>query len=289
MVARYANRIKQAITSSGSTDLVLGSAASGYRTFALAGINSGDVVRYIAEEGSNWEIGWGIYSNSPMLTRNVLESNSGTIPVNLTGAGYVSMAPVAQDLPMNLFNPPNMSSMTVVATLETHSNHLLHGAIVELTPQAADIQRMFYTGISSGSSFKVTANIIVPMKRPNLLYGLALKSNSDSFIFFGPDLGPTQENICIHRYDSVLSFGSVVQTGLWKHPPESIWLQVEETSSTRFYRASMDGVFWTDVYSSAQNSTLTTVGVGFSVNALVSSNPLPGSIKYRIPYFLVHS
>src|SRR6267142_1205570 len=79
-----------------STTGTLGSALSnGYFTFANAGVQDGDTVRYVIDDGSDFEIGEGVYTASgTTLTRaTVIRSNiagvQGTTKLNLSGAATV--------------------------------------------------------------------------------------------------------------------------------------------------------------------------------------------------------
>jgi len=80
-----ANRVKVETTTTGTGTVTLGAAASGYQTFADGGVADGDTVRYTIEDGSDWEIGYGLYNSAgPTLTRTLMESSTGSL-LNLSG------------------------------------------------------------------------------------------------------------------------------------------------------------------------------------------------------------
>jgi len=92
------NRAKVATATTGTGTLTLGSAEGGYQTFADAGVVNSDVVRYVIEDGTDWEIGTGTYS-AGTLTRTVSESSNADAALNLTGSAVVYVSATAEDIP----------------------------------------------------------------------------------------------------------------------------------------------------------------------------------------------
>jgi len=92
------NRAKVATATTGTGTITLGSAESGYQTFADAGVVDADVVRYVIEDGTNWEIGTGTYTaTGTTLSRTLGESSTGAL-LSLTGAAVVYVSVAAEDL-----------------------------------------------------------------------------------------------------------------------------------------------------------------------------------------------
>ena len=92
------NRAKVATATTGTGTITLGSAESGYQTFADAGVVDADVVRYVIEDGTNWEIGTGTYTaTGTTLSRTLGESSTGAL-LSLTGAAVVYVSVAADDL-----------------------------------------------------------------------------------------------------------------------------------------------------------------------------------------------
>lgn len=92
------NRAKVATATTGTGTITLGSAESGYQTFAAAGVVDGDIVRYVIEDGTNWEIGTGTYTAAgTTLSRTVTESSNADNPINLSGSAIVYVGATAAD------------------------------------------------------------------------------------------------------------------------------------------------------------------------------------------------
>ncbi len=83
------NRAKMSTSTTGAGTITLGSAESGYQTFADAGVSDGDVVRYVIEDGTAWEIGSG----------TVDESSNSDAALSLTGSAVVFIGAAAGDIP----------------------------------------------------------------------------------------------------------------------------------------------------------------------------------------------
>lgn len=97
-MAKLFNRAKMGTSSTGAGTITLGSAETGFQSFADAGVANGDVVQYVIEEGSSWELGQGQYNSSgTTLTRSPTESSGGGSALSLTGSAKVSITVIADD------------------------------------------------------------------------------------------------------------------------------------------------------------------------------------------------
>ena len=97
-MTKLVNRAKMTTATTGTGTITLGSAESGYQSFADAGVVDADVVRYVIEDGTDWEIGTGTYTASgTTLSRTVLESSNADAALNLTGSAVVYVSATDAD------------------------------------------------------------------------------------------------------------------------------------------------------------------------------------------------
>tara|TARA_R110000803_G_scaffold101625_1_gene169556 strand:+ start:648 stop:1088 length:441 start_codon:yes stop_codon:yes gene_type:complete len=97
-MVKLVNRAKMATATTGTGVITLGSAVAGYQSFAAAGVSDGATVRYVVEEGNDWEIGTGVYTTSgTTLSRAVLESSNSDAAITLAGAAEVYVTATSED------------------------------------------------------------------------------------------------------------------------------------------------------------------------------------------------
>ena len=100
MAITLVNRAKMNVSGTpGTGAITLGTAESGYQTFAAAGVSDGDSVRYTVEDGTAWEIGVGVYTaTGTSLSRTPSESSSGGSAISLTSAALVFVTATERDI-----------------------------------------------------------------------------------------------------------------------------------------------------------------------------------------------
>jgi hypothetical protein len=100
-MAKTYNGARMTTATTGTGTITLGSAVTGYLTFAAAGIANGDVVSYGIVDGSNFECGIGTYtSTGTTLTRTVTVSSNSNTAISLSGSAQVYLTARKEDLLM---------------------------------------------------------------------------------------------------------------------------------------------------------------------------------------------
>lgn len=86
----FADRVQETTSTTGTGSITLAGAKTGYRTFATA-FGTGDrLVGYCITNGTDWEVGNGVFNGTTGLTRETIHasSNSNNL-VSLTGTNDV--------------------------------------------------------------------------------------------------------------------------------------------------------------------------------------------------------
>ena len=139
------NRAKMTTATTGTGTITLGTAEAGYQTFADAGVVDTDVVRYVIEDGTDWEIGTGTYS-AGTLTRALSESSTGSL-LNLTGSAVVYVSATAAD-----FREEGVGSISG-STLDLSTGNVFSDA------PAANVTYVFSNPPASGTAYGFTLKV----------------------------------------------------------------------------------------------------------------------------------
>jgi len=117
------NLVSMWTPTTGSETISLGSAVTGFLSFANAGAVEGDIVSYGIREGDNREVGAGVYSSaSATLTRETIynSTNSGSA-ITLAGSAYVYGNVSANDLAQEGWLPASESWTYASADAPTYT------------------------------------------------------------------------------------------------------------------------------------------------------------------------
>lgn len=99
-MAKLFNRARMTVSGTpGTGAITLGSAQSGFQSFAAAGVADGDTVSYVIEDGSAWEVGQGVYTASgTSLSRGPLSSSNANAAISATSNATVFLSALSSDL-----------------------------------------------------------------------------------------------------------------------------------------------------------------------------------------------
>jgi len=84
---QFLNRVKMDTSTTGTGTITLGSAVSTFQTVTSAGGVTGDTYRYLIENDTDWEIGYGVYTSASQAFTRVLEQSSTGSLLNLPASG----------------------------------------------------------------------------------------------------------------------------------------------------------------------------------------------------------
>lgn len=164
------NRVKMTVSGTPGTGVItLGSAVSGYQSFAGAGVPNSTLVSYAIEDtGGAWEVGQGTYATSgTTLTRTtvVASSNSGSA-INATSAAIVYIAALAADLNSDTAATANKLAMrdangnlTTNNFIEGYTTTATAGGTTTLT--VSSTYQQYFTGTSAQTVQMPVASTLV--------------------------------------------------------------------------------------------------------------------------------
>ena len=154
MAVVLGNRAKMSTSTTGTGTITLGSALSGYQTFAQAGITNGQTVRYAIEDGTNFEIGSGVFTSSgTTLTRSVTESSNSDNAISLSGSAEVFITASAADIFVN----DGATSLTTTGTITAGGNVAISTGVIDLKNGGAQSVVKFYCESSNAHYAEIKA------------------------------------------------------------------------------------------------------------------------------------
>jgi hypothetical protein len=160
-MAIFVNRAKMTTATTGTGTITLGSAITGYQSFAAAGVANGNTVSYVIEDGANWEIGSGTYTAvGTTLSRTPVQSTSGGAAITLSGSAVVYISVLASDIDAKapLASPALTGTPTApTAALSTNTTQLATTAFT-VSQIANDAPTKTGTGASGTWGISITGD-----------------------------------------------------------------------------------------------------------------------------------
>lgn len=211
-MATLANLARMSTATTGTGTITLGSAVPGHLTFSDAGITNGQTVTYAIEDGSDSEIGRGVYTSAgTSLTRaTILNSTNGGAAISLSGTAQVFISPAAQDF-------PGYYRCKVKKASDLTGQNLTAGASVTFDTEVFDVGGWHDTGsnterltVPSGlgiSCVIVTGNISIANDTPDRWHSFYITHYNSSSVAQGVYIGD------LGTEHGAGSWGSCVHTG----------------------------------------------------------------------------
>lgn len=183
-MAKLYNRARMTVTSTGTGTLTLGSAVTGYQTFASAGVANGDVVSYAIEDGVNWEIGTGTYSSTgTTLSRSPSASSSAGAAITVTTNAQVYITALTADI-VNASSGA-ATGLTVTGAKETKTAPSISTNTLTLDCSAgnvfavslnSNITTLSFTNVpASGTAYGMTLSFTADGTARTITWGSAVK------------------------------------------------------------------------------------------------------------------
>ena len=113
-MAKFFNRVKVAITSTGTGNVTCGTALAGFQSLADASVANGDVVRYTIIDGNSYESGTGtvtLSGSTYSISRGPsVSSESNNSAIDVTSSANLFLTMLAQDVKQVLSDLDNVST-----------------------------------------------------------------------------------------------------------------------------------------------------------------------------------
>ena len=110
MAMKKFDRVQETTATTGTGQITLSGAVSGFRTFGSV-LADGDEVPYAILDGTAWETGTAIWNTGNLLTRRFDDSSTGSL-ISLSGSAVVFLSPIAfLDRPNVIYTPSDVATV----------------------------------------------------------------------------------------------------------------------------------------------------------------------------------
>lgn len=202
------NRVKFNTTTTGTGDITVGSAVSGFRTPASAGVSDGEVFSYSIEDGANWEVGRGTYTASgATFSRTVLQSSNSDAAINLSGSAVISISALAEDILPTSFQDAALQLWVGGTQLTLHSSSIsrykIDGGICHIKAVLAAASGQSLTGVLEIRNLPVPPVGVSAIAGISIL-GMGEERNSGSWYYQSRIYYQAEDNLRLRQYPTYL-------------------------------------------------------------------------------------
>ena len=137
MAFAAADRVKETSTTTGTGSYTLAGAATGFQSFAAIG--SGNTCHYVAEDGTNWEVGIGTYSSSTLARTTILASSNSDAAVNWSAGTRNVFCVLPADKAVILDESQTLTNKTLTQPVISTSFNMTAASSEPSTPSTGDV------------------------------------------------------------------------------------------------------------------------------------------------------
>lgn len=283
------DRVKETTTTTGTGNLTLAGAMTGYRAFSAV-CSTNDTLWYAlqAVDGSgnptgDWEVGLGTYSGSNTLTRTTVynSSNSGSavnlasgtkqVWIDLPSSKLLASVGTFETVPTNTgFSWVNQGSATI---------NTVDSGLTLYTPSSGSDSLRTRVMTAPGTPYQVVARFtIAPLATNFVGGGLCWRDSASGKIQSWGHLYSGAVAMASQNWNSATSF-SANQIAAISSAPVPWWRLVDD-GTNRKCDVSSDGVNWVTVGSFARTTFITPDQVGFFVNTNTVSRDITMTVHH---------